>query len=305
MQVFGIRLPRPRLSLEWLGVLGDRLTWLYVAYTAALFVVFFILTFPHEMLVRRALSLVNTRANTVDFESTRFAWYKGYEINDVKLSGGSEGMPPVLELRHLWVRPLFSALIRGNPYAVHVQAELYGGEADGELNYTNGKLVGSLQLNNLEVGRYRALTALLDEGSITGRLSGQLDFEGRLTNLDGAQGSGDLVLESAGISQAKVSGYPVPDLNFRQSKLKFVVRSGRLELQDVAIAGDVNVQGSGQIILRAPMPDSVLNLRATLQPTGTTPDAVKALMAMIPKAPGAKPDAPMTITGTLSHPRVR
>jgi type II secretion system protein N len=305
MQAFGLRLPRPRLSFEWLGFLGKRLTWLYVVYTTVLFFVFLMLTFPTDVLMQRARGVINSGPGGLEFASSRFAWYNGIEISGVRLGGGVEGRPPALEVSRLWVRPVLSALIRGNPYAVQMQGDLYGGEADGQVNYTNGKIVGTLQLKGLDVGRYRTLTALLEEGQLAGRLSGQFEFEGRGANLDAAQASGDIELDGASITQAKANGFSVPDLNLRQTKIKFSLRGGRLELQEFNTTGDINAQGSGQIVLRTPVEDSVLNLRATLQPTATTPDAVKALMALIPRAPGSKPDAPMTVTGTLTHPRLR
>ena len=118
-------------------------------------------------------------------------------------------------------------------------------------------------------------------------------------------GSGELKIDGAGITEGKVGGFTVPDLNLKQTKVKFTVRSGRLELQEFTATGDVSVQGSGQIVLREPFQDSVLNLRVTLLPTPTTPDAVKTLLAMIPRPAGNKPDAPLTVTGTVARPRMR
>jgi type II secretion system protein N len=146
---------------------------------------------------------------------------------------------------------------------------------------------------------------LLDEGQLAGRLSGQFSFEARGTNLNAAQGSGEVTIDGIGLSAAKVAGFTVPDLHFRQTKLKFTLHAGRVEVQDLTAAGDVNVQGGGQVVLRAPLQDSILNLRGTVLPTPTTPDALRAILALIPRAPGSKPDAPVTVTGTLARPRLR
>src|SRR5262249_14097875 len=115
----------------------------------------------------------------------------------------------------------------------------------------------------------------------------------------------DIVLDAAALSGAKVQGFTVPDLHFRQTKLKLAVRGGRLEIQEFNAAGDVNIQGSGHIVLRDPLPTSTLNLRATFEPSRATPDALKAAVALIPRPPGAKPDAPLNITGTLGAPKLR
>jgi type II secretion system protein N len=304
MQLPRLRLPRPRLSFEWLGALGNRMLWLYLGYTLLLFVVFLILTFPHDILIHRALSLVN-QGGGLEFNSARFAWYKGYEISGVKLAPSHDGEVPILELSHIWIRPVLSQLLRGNPYTLRLEGDLYGGEAEGELDFADGRFSGTVLFEGIDVGRYRTLTALLDEGRIAGHLSGQFDFEGRGASLENAQGNGEIVLDGAAIAEAKVQGYTVPDLSLKQTKLKFTVRTGRLEVQEFSATGDVNAQGSGQIVLRTPLQDSALNLRATVLPTATTPDAVKALISLIPRTPGSKPDAPMTVTGTLARPRVR
>jgi hypothetical protein len=59
------------------------------------------------------------------------------------------------------------------------------------------------------------------------------------------------------------------------------------------------------VVLREPLQESILNLRATIQQSLATPDAVKTLVGLIPRAPGSKPDSPIIITGTLAHPHVR
>ncbi len=304
MRLPRLRLPRP--SLEWIGALGGRTTLLYIGYTTVLFLVFLVITFPHELLIRRALSSVNQGPVAVEFNAAAFAWFKGYELTGLRIAPVAvDGRPPYLECSHLWVRPALGALVRGNPYAVQMSADLYGGTALGEARLSEGNLVGSVQWQGIDVARYRTLTALLDEGQLTGKVSGQFDFEARGANLTVGQGSGELSVDGIGLVEAKVAGFGVPELHFRQTKLKFAIRSGRFEVQDLTATGDLNVQGSGQIVLREPVQDSVLNLRGTLLPTPATPDALKALVALIPRVPGAKPDAPMTVTGTLAHPRVR
>jgi type II secretion system protein N len=147
--------------------------------------------------------------------------------------------------------------------------------------------------------------SFLDEGQLEGRLSGQLAYEARSGNLGAGQFTGDIVLDGAALAGAKVQGFTLPDLHFRQTKLKFLLHGSRLEIQDFNAAGDVNIQGSGNIVFRDPLPNSPLNLRVTLETSLATPDALKAAVGLIPRLPGAKPDAPMNITGTLGAPKFR
>jgi len=301
-----LRLPRPQISLDWLGELGGRRTVLYLGYTAILFLVFLLLTFPHELLIRRMLSSVSQGPVAVEFTDANFAWFHGYKISGMRIgSAGADGQAPYLECSQLWVRPALSALVRGNPYDLLLYADLYGGTAHGELLMNNGSVNGSMQWNDLNLGRYRTLTALFDEGQLAGRVSGYFNFESHGAKLEAGQATGALTLEGGALTGVKVSGFPVPDLHLRQTRLKFAVRGGRLELQEFQATGDVDVEGYGNVTLREPLQDSVLNLRATIQQSLATPDAVKTLVGLIPRAPGAKPDSPIMITGTLGRPHTR
>src|SRR5262249_27860039 len=145
----------------------------------------------------------------------------------------------------------------------------------GEFGLNQGNVVSNVLLHELSLSRYRTLTALLDEGQLDGRVSGQFTFEARPGNISAGQFTGDMILEPAALTAAKVQGITLPDLHFRQTKLKFVLHQGRLEIQDFSAAGDVNVQGSGNVVLRDPLPNSVLNLRVTVETSLATPDVVK------------------------------
>ncbi len=303
MRLPRLRLPRPRLSFGWMG---GRIMFLYIGYTAVLFIVFLLLTFPHELLVRRALSSVGRGPVGLDFNAVNFAWYRGYELSGLRIAPESgDGEASYLECSRLWVRPSLNALVHGNPFDVLLYAELYGGAAQGEVSMTDGTLAGTAQFTDLSINRYRALMALLDEGQLAGRLSGQLNFEARGGTFEASQLNGEVLLDAASLTGAKVAGFGVPDIKLRQTKLKFVAHGGRLEVQELQTSGDANVQVSGNIVLRDPLQESVLNLRATIEQSLATPDAIKGLLALIPRAPGAKPDAPITITGTFARPRVR
>ncbi len=300
-----LRLPRPRLSLGWLGALAGRMTFLYIGYTAVLFLFFLVLTFPHELLIRRVMSSFNNGPVTVQFTGANFAWLKGYELVGMRIATNKAGAPPLLECSHFWIRPAFDQIIHGHPYAVQMSADLYGGSAQGALSFNEGSLVGKLELHDLNLGRYRALTAVLEEGELAGRLSGVVNFEGRASNLSAGQAAADMSLDAASLTGAKVQGVGIPDVHVRQTKLKFNLHAGRLELQELKATGDANVDVSGQIALREPLPESQLNLKATIETTLATPDPIKGLVALIPRQPGSKPDAPVTISGSIARPRVR
>lgn len=302
-----MNLRMPSLSFGRVGDLLDRTVALYVVYTLALFAVFLVATFPYEIVVGRFLGLVESNAVNVDFKEARFAWHRGLALTQVRLTSPT-GDPevPYLELDTLWVRPVLGELIRGNPYALAVQAELYGGGADGVLNVREQTISGVVNVNAVSLGRYGTLTALLEEGNIAGRVFGSLSFEAAGANIESGTASGEVRLENAGLEKAKISGFGVPDLHFATTQLNFAVRQGRLEIEQLNATGEeLNISASGQISLREPIDASVLNLKATVLPGKNAPDSIRGLIAMIPKSRDAKPDAPMRISGTLRTPRFR
>ena len=129
-----LRLPLPGLSFDWLGGVFNRTVMLYAAFTTVLFLVFLILNFPHEVVVRRVLSQVDLSPVQLEFRSARFAWYRGYELRGIRLSetGAPDNAPPLLECTSLDVRPDLGGLLRGSLSGVSWDGELYGGSARGD-----------------------------------------------------------------------------------------------------------------------------------------------------------------------------
>lgn len=299
------RISLPSVNFGRLTGPGGRKVLLYSVYTLVLFAAFLLTTFPYEALVRMLLRDTPQAGRGVQFETVRFVGWKGFAISGLRVSPQAEGAAPVLEFQQLWLRPALGQWIRGNPYALHFAAELYGGTADGDVSMKEGSIASDVQWNGLRLESYPPLKVALQEATLNGRLGGQVSFEGRLGKLENGQGAGELMVDSATLAAGQVSGVSVPNFNLKQSRLKFKLASGRLDIVEFTAGGDISVQASGQIGLRQPLFDSTLTLRATLLPTATTPDALKGALALIPRAPGAKLDAPVNIAGTLGRPRLR
>lgn len=302
-----MQLPKLRLPSISFGGAG-RAVLLYGAYTLILFLVFLVATFPHDMIIRQAMAAAGLTGDKapIEFSDVKFAWWRGYQIDGLRIppQGGSENS--LLEIAHLWVRPTLRDLIRGNPYSFNLTAELYGGSAAGQFDYKNGAVRGDVAWDGINLGRYRPLVSLLEEGEVTGRISGLLSFDAPLRGATGVQVAGDITLDAAMIKGGKIPGFTLGDLGLKQAKLKFKGGGGKVELQELTVNGDLTVQQtSGQIGLRDSFPDSSLNLRANIMQTPTTPDWLKTLLAAIPRQPGAKLDAPVNISGTVGKPRFR
>jgi type II secretion system protein N len=277
----------------------------YGLYTFVLFLVFIIVTFPHEVLVRRALDMVQSNSVSVTIDGANFAWWNGYELDGLKLTALplKEGSPPLIEWSRLQLRPNYRSLLKGKLESVALWGELYGGTADGifTLTQTSPPAVNAhVEWSGLEIRRYRALTTWLDEGRLSGTLGGWFDAEA--TNGTPPQGEGEIFLQRAGLAGGKIMGFTVPDLSIEDAKSKFTLKGDRLELQDVTLTGnEISLQLKGFITLREPLGQSVPNLNLTIQ---KLPESLKPLVTIF--APRAKTlPAQMVIGGTLGRPQVK
>lgn len=286
---------------------GRRLFALYAAFTAVSFFVCLLITFPYDVIVKRGLASIDGGPITVNFQDARFAWHRGVVLERLTVHSADAALVhPVLEADRLYIRPALGPLLRGQPYAVEVQADLYGGQARAAADFSNGQLIGSVVLDALSLGRYRPLAAMLTEGRLGGRVDARFEFETTLAAPDAGQVLGEIRLTRAAIEAANISGFGVPDIHVDEGEIDFSYRNGRLDLSELRARGrEIMLDADGQISLRAPMADSILNLNATIAPGPEAPDAIRGLLELIPRPAGAGADAPLRVTGTIARPRVR
>ncbi len=285
---------------------------LYALYTFALFAIFTIALFPHELLVRRALESARNPLVAVDITGARFAWLRGYELQGFRVAPLPlrEGIPPLLEWSRLRVRPDYASWLKGNLYSFVVSGELYGGRAEGWGSLRGGRFEGALRWDAVELRRYRALLASLQEGEISGSLAGSCNITYGGANPRIVQGTGQFVLTRGALEKAKVDGFALPDLHFRDAAAKLSLRAALLEVQEFSANGDeLNVQASGTVTLEQPLLRSGLNLKVTLHPTAASPESFRALLGVLAAylarpVRGVQP-VTFTVTGTLQSPQLR
>jgi type II secretion system protein N len=306
-----MRLPSlrlPRLSFDWLEIAGGRRLLLYGVYTSILFVVFLFANFPHHAVTQRILESLNLRSQglQLDVADTRFAWWRGFELQRVRLAPLDPDRAAFLDASSLFVRPGFDGLLRGHISNVHLEGLMYGGEIDTDLALDNEMRRATVTVSRVQLQRYPLLAELLQDGTLTGLLSGVMSVEQHGGGDNDTRAAGQFDLNNLSIDNAKVSIFPVPALRFDKTSLKFSLQAGRLEVQELQADGpDMVLSISGQIALRQPVSDSVLNLKLTAVPGPESPEEVKNLLSLLPPpAKGAKPDAPHVVSGTLARPRV-
>ncbi|MDX2168678.1 MAG: type II secretion system protein GspN [Deltaproteobacteria bacterium] len=306
MKVPALRLPAWRPSLDSLEGLGSRRVLLYAIYTLFLFFIFLFANFPHGLLLQRLLSAIELPGMRLDVGDARFAWWKGFELQRVHLGPEDPNRAAYLETTSLFVRPGLDGLFSGRPRAFTVNGPLYGGSLEG--HFASGDMNrATVTLDAVQLQRYPLFAELLSGGQLAGVLSGALTVEARGANTDELRAAGELELGDASLTDAKWSGFVLPALRFDGATAKFSVQGNRLEIQELHAEGpELTLVASGQVALREPVSDSVLNLKLSVAPGPEATDQIKTLLSFIPPpAKGAKADAPRTVSGTLAKPRIR
>jgi type II secretion system protein N len=307
MRFPALRLPAWRPSVDWLEGLITRTTLLYILYTAILFGVFLVANFPYGVLVQRTLNALEVPGLRLDIGGARFAWWRGIEVENVRLASLDPNQAEYLHTAGLFVRPGLDGLWRGRPRSIHVGGPLYGGELDA--SFSSGEVNrATVTIEGVQLQHYPLLSTLLEGGQIAGRLNGAGTVEAQ--NGDGSEelrAAGELTLTQASLTDAKWQQFPVPALHFDSATLKFSLQGNRLDIQELdAVGPELKLSATGQVALRPNIADSVLNLKVSITPGAESPEEIKALLQILPPVPkGAKADAPRVLSGTLAKPRLR
>lgn len=305
MKFPALRLPAVRPSFDWLESIDARRLLFYALYTLALFAVFLVVNFPHQIFVQRALSRLDLGTLRLDVRGTRFAWWNGWELQNVVLREAGQ-QSRLLESPSVYVRPALQGLSSGRLDSVDLRGTAYGGTLSGNWSNAAGATRATLRFAGLQLGRYAPLAALLEEGQVNGVVSGAVTFENRRGDNRAGRAAAEIELRDVGSSAIKVQGFGVPDLHFSTITAKFSLQGRTLEIEEIQADGDeLKVTAAGQVALRDPLGDSVLNLKVKALPGPNSPDAIRGLLSLVPQGAKGRPDAPFAVTGTLSKPRMR
>jgi type II secretion system protein N len=193
------------------GKLPKCQTLLLFLYTVVLLLYFFLLTFPHDLLLKQlkgslseslpaslAASLSQNMAVDLTYAQGRFAWWQGYELRGVTLRLAPRPTPvlsnvegpdsdfPLLSFSRLFVRPRLHRLILGQLFPLRVHGELYGGSLEGEFLGQEPLVHGFLALHRIDLSRYRSpfLTGLtgLTGARVDGTMSVEASFTGQVSD---------------------------------------------------------------------------------------------------------------------------
>ena len=281
-----------------------RLAIAYGAFAVLVFVLFLAESLPHDRIAAAVLASATSGAPiVVDFKDVAYAFPNGYRFQGVRIAPLAQ--PEVaLQLTDLTVRTPLLGLLLGRPNRASLAGDAYEGTFQGEVEDAAPRIEAVLHADSLDLGR--ALAAFLPPpATVSGRASFELTLagDGRTTR----SADGDLHLRASGVALGHliVQGFAVPDLSFSDCDLTAQIRSGRVQVRELRASGpDVEVSASGDVLLREPVQTSILNLRLSIAPTGTSRPEIRILTGLLPRrGPGDQPT--YNLSGTLAAPVLR
>ena len=278
---------------------------LYTLYTLGLFLVFLVLTFPYDLVARRAIDRLAADSGwTVGFEQVRLFPWEGYRFSDLRVIPPEKPDEPVVRAQRVSVWPSLSSLLGARRLRASIRAEAYGGEFSGTVERGEVSVV-DLSWRDLHLGAYPPLAKLV-AGNWEGRLSGELHLAGK-GDLRSIEGGGKLALRDAALTQGNVRGFTIPDLHSAQGDCEFEMKGGRLEIRNLKLAGaEIDLEVRGALFLRAPLTDSIVNGTLSVKPIpGANPGVEAFLSLWNRKQPPAGGAYSFTMYGPLSAIKVR
>lgn len=276
----------------------------YGLFATAVFLIALVWSLPHDLIAARALDLATARAPVrIGFRSVALAFPNGYRFTDLRVTpaGASE---PLATLGELTVRVPFTGLVTGNFRQAVFSGRAYGGEFRGHVRLSGGAMAGALDASGVRLEP--ALAPFVPPpGRVQGEatLSLQLSGDGRTTQ--SSAGEISVAVRDLALEQVSVRGFRLPDVAFPTVDASAQVFGARLQIKEARAAGaDLNFAASGDVLLREPLPQSVLNLRLTIEiPPGAQP-ALRVVTGLLPKRqPGEAPS--YTLKGTVGTPVLR
>ncbi len=278
----------------------------YACYTLLLFGLCFIATFPHDLLLQRALRTATVSSPfRIETGPGSLGWSLSYGIESLRIRGKADDAEPLLLAEGLRFSPSRLGLLFGSPFPLGIGAALYGGSIRATVDPRPASFRVDAELEGLDLSRYTGLRPWVD-GIVRGRVEGTVALDGGGRGPAAATGTVALKVPGLALEGAKVRGITVPDLHFGDVHLTGTVKNGRLEISELVADGqELDLRGEGNVLLREPLDTSVLSLDLTITPDGGATDGLKMVVNMLPGSSGDGGARRIALGGTLGRPSVR
>jgi type II secretion system protein N len=278
----------------------------YGLYALVLFVLCFVATFPHDLLLQRVLQ--GATAGTpfrIETGAASLGWTLGYDIDSLRLRASNGEADPLLLAESLRFSPSRLGLLRGNPYPLGIGASLYGGTLRATIDPRPASFHVDAMVEGVELARYTGFRPWV-EGTVRGRAEAVVALDGGGRGPAAATGTVTLRIPGLTLEGAKVRGITVPDLHFSDVHLTGSVKNGRLEISELLADGEeLGLRGDGNVVLREPLGSSVLSLDLVVTPAARAPDGLRLALNLLPGTSGEGGARRIGIVGTIARPTIR
>lgn len=296
--------PRGRLG-RIAAVLRARAEFIgYAAFTLLVFLVALVWSLPHDLIAARAIDVATAGAPVgIGFRAVALAFPNGYRFTDLRVTprGASQ---PVATLSEVTLRVPFAGLLTGSFRQAVVDGHAYGGDFRGWARLTGNRASGELEAKGI-----RLEPALAPFVPPPGRVQGTADLSFRIAG-DGrttqsSEGDVTLAVRNLALDQVSVRGFRLPDVAFPTVDASAQVFGARLQVKEIRAAGDdLRFDASGDVLLRDQLPQSVLNLRMTVEIPPNAQPALRLVSGLLPKKNPGEPPV-YSVKGTIAAPVVR
>lgn len=277
----------------------------YALFGLVNFFVFLYLTFPFDLLEKKALQTLEVESGCrIAVSQSRFALPVKVSVRGVKASCPRRlfvrGKPGEVTLKLKSADLTLSLLpfLINRRGEIDIEAALFGGGISGHLSIERKGEEAAYRL----VAEGKALNiAEVDSG-----LSGQVTMKGEGTWMtkDFSKGIGQLSLTLDQGRFKEIGGWTIPvgEVSFSKIEGRLSMRNGRIIVEQFSAEGETaDLQnGSGSLLLRSPMDRSIVNLSIRALPKGS----IKEMASLFIQGYTGRDPLKIRINGPLQTPQI-
>ncbi len=273
----------------------------YAAFTVAIFLVSLWQVFPYAELARRAEERLRQADVAVRIDGLGPGPFPGLAARRIRLELNGPG-GAALAFQDVRTRIPLLGLARGRG-VVEFQARTLGGTVQGSADVT-GARSATVSVQGVDLGQI-PLPEPVEELALSGTLTAQVDLTIDREAPEQSSGRLESTLRGVRIEAGKARGIPVPSVSLGDGRIRASSEAGKLEVETLTFEnGDVGVEFSGSVLLRADVSRSLVNGLLSLRPNEKASQDLALLFAMFPGPRASDGRYTARVRGSLTSPRL-